>query len=151
MSQTWRTYRFVWMKADLCKEKQWGFKSIGNKIKSISIRQKKEDGASEKIDDETENQLHWKIKNKQTTTTTKNTKARTQSAEYNAYHVCNFASTNFQCLYFQRFNQFSKIIGKSSPIFFSFSFFLPTMHAWRCRHTTTTVIHVSVVLTSLLL
>ena len=76
-----------------------------------------------------------KIKNKQTTTTTKNTKTRTHRMQnimritsaivlqpvFNAYIFK--GSTNFQCLYFQRFNQFSKLIEKSSPTFF-FSPFL---------------------------
>ena len=47
------------MEADLCKKKEWGFKNISNKITSIKGK-KKEDGTSEKTDDETENQLHWK-------------------------------------------------------------------------------------------
>ena len=65
-----------------------------------------------------------KRKNKQTTTTTKKYKnTHTRNAENNAYHVCNCASTNFQCLYFQRFNQFSKLIfSKVQPIFNAYIF-----------------------------
>ena len=69
-------------------------------------------------------------KNKQTTTTTKNTKTRTHRMQnimritsaivlqpiFNAYIFK--GSTNFQCLYFQRFNEFSMLIfSKVQPIF----------------------------------
>ena len=66
-------------------------------IKSIKGK-KKEDGASEK-----------KLRMKRKPTTLKKGKINrqqqqqkiqkhTQNVEYNAYHVCNCASTNFQCL-----------------------------------------------------
>ena len=74
-----------------------------------------------------------KRKNKQTTTTT-NTKTRTRRMQNIMRITCaiNCASTNFQSLYFQMFNQFSMLIEKSSPVlhfFFSPVFFSPTTHA----------------------
>ena len=56
----------------------------------------------------------------------------------------------FNAYIFKGSTNFQRLLESPVLYFFRFPFF-PTMHAWRCRHTTTTVIHVSVVLTSLLL
>ena len=74
-------------------------------------------------------------KNKQTTTTTKNTKTRTHRMQ-NIMRItsaivlqpifCAYifkGSTNFLCLYFQNFNQFSMLIfSKVQPIFSAYIF-----------------------------
>ena len=115
-----RTVLYGW-KADLCKNKN-GVSKIRNKIKSIKGKKKKMEHRNK----------NWRWNGKPTTLKKGKTNRQqqqqkiqnthTQNAEYNAYHVCNYASTNFQSLFFQRINQFSKIIRKSSPIVFRFPF-----------------------------
>ena len=69
-------------------------------------------------EDETENELHWEKENKQTTVRTR---------KHN--HTLRMQKIMFiTCSIVLRLNQFSMLIGKSSPVF-SFSFFSPAMQS----------------------
>ena len=78
-------------------KKEWGFKYVSNKFKSIKSKKKKtkqEDGASQKkLRMKRKTNYPEKRKNKQTTTTTtkKKKQPHTQNAKNNAYHVCSCA------------------------------------------------------------
>ena len=139
-----RTVLYEW-KADLCKKRMRFQKHKYNKITSIKDKKKKIEHRRKKLTMKGKTNYTEKRKNKQTTTTKKKYKnAHTQNAEYNAYHVSNCASTNFQSLFFKRFNQFSKIIGKSSPIFFRFPFLFSNNACVRVP-SYNNIIHISVV------
>ena len=137
MSHTWRTYRFVWLEGRFVHaQKKWGFKNISNKITSIKGEKKRRWSIRKRLklrmkrkktetEDETENEPHWKKENKQTTTTTTTT---TTTATKHNYTLRMQKIMCITCEIVLRVNQFSILIGKSSPVF-SFSFFSPAMQS----------------------
>ena len=77
-------------------KKEWGFKNVSNKFKSIKSKKKKKRRWSigkKKLKMKRKTNYPEKRKNKQTTTTTKKKKQQphTQNAKNNAYHVCSCA------------------------------------------------------------
>ena len=119
----------------ICVKKRGGFKNISDKITSIKGQKKKMEHREKKLGMKRKTNYTENRKNKQTTTTTKNTKTRTHRMQnimritsaivlqpiFNAYIFK--GSTNFQSLYFQRFNQFSMLIfSKVQPIFNAYIF-----------------------------
>ena len=92
------------------KRKEWGFKHISNKIKSIKGQKKKMEHRKKKMRMKQKTNYTEKRKNKQTTTTKKNTKTRTHRMQNIMRITCAIVlqpifkayifkgSTNFQSL-----------------------------------------------------
>ena len=132
-----RAVLYGW-KADLCKKRMKFQKYKYNKITTIKDKKKKMEHRRKNLTMKRKTNYTEKRKNKQTTTTTKNTKTRTHRMQNIMRITCAIVlQPIFNAYIFKGSTNFQRLLESPVLYFFVFLFFSPTMHACRCRHTTT--------------